>query len=196
MIYRDDGIPLIDSNLLSAIFRRHLPQRQTEIAFWTKLILVGVYLILVAMVTEAFDHKTELLDAGQVVTIAVVCAMPMMVVKWWRNGGDKNVPLGGTLLESNFEWMKKRRQVCASLTVMAENYIVKPASATKGSAASTMDDATDAKVAPPWKYDTEVWFKTQYPSGLNERKSTKVTKLFKVESLSEKKLEKKKTEEN
>ena len=87
MIYREDGVPFIDSRLLGAIFRRHSPPRQTEIAFWAKTALTGVYLSLVAMVTEAFGAKTASLDAGEVVTVTVACLAPIMMTQWRIGGG-------------------------------------------------------------------------------------------------------------
>ena len=87
VIYREDGVPLIDSHLLGAIFRRHFPPRQTEIAFWAKTALTGVYLSMVAMVTEAFGAKTASLDAGEVVTVTVACLAPIMMTQWRIGGG-------------------------------------------------------------------------------------------------------------
>ena len=106
-------------------------------------------------------------------------------------------------------------QLRASLTVMAENYIVKPmttttTSSSKTAGSSAVEEAMEGKPST-WKYDTETWFDSSVLvsavssasgasassslSGVSDKKAAKAGKLFKVESLSDKKVEKKKAEE-
>ena len=99
---------------------------------------------------------------------------------------------------------------------MAENFIVRLSG---GKNPSTMAAATTSVMTiddaergiAPWKYDTESWFETPTmatvptttggnaalppSSGFNEKKMAKMMKLLKVESLGEKKQEKKKLDE-
>ena len=112
------------------------------------------------------------------------------------------------------EWDKMKRKLHASLTIMTENYIARPSSMGKSASAknaTNSEEVSDLRTTSPWKFDTDIWFEMPPLYSLAaphsqqlatttasyDKKPTKLnhSKLLKVESLSEKKQDKKKLDE-
>ena len=138
-----------------------------------------------------------------------ICAIPALLM-WPRGGwgggsGGGGGSSGGQWgdVREDIEWERRKRQLIATLSVFADNYVVRSTTTTTTTTNKTSnnnaDETSENKTATPWKYDSEVCYEmtagVSVVGNTDKRTSKLGAKLFKVESLSEKKQDKKKAEE-